>query len=317
MGYNISDVGGEAINGVDQWEATLDLSSSSATTVSGDFDVVSIINGNNLGDATDGYVFSGLSDPSLATLTFDTTTGEYTFTVDWTAVIATGSDQVVSFTVTGTSGGNSDTDTVSVNLLICVVRGTRIETRKGQVKVEDLAVGDMVRTLDGAYQPIRWVGSRKVTRAELKADKSLRPVRIKAGTMGDGMPRRDLRVSPQHRLLLNDWRAQLLFGEEQVLVAAKSLTNDSSIRVDTQDQPVEYFHVLFDDHQIMFTEGLATESFHPGRYVMDALSRAVREELLALFPNLECDTGYGKLARLSLKPWEANVLLNSAAPGGS
>ena len=140
MGYNISDVGGETSGGVDVWTATLDLDLSSATTVSGDFDVVSLFNGANLGDATDGYVFSALSNPALGSLVFDTVTGTYTFTVDWSAVIATGSDQVISFTVTGTSGANSDTDTVQITLLICVTRGTLIDTPHGPVPVEDLHV---------------------------------------------------------------------------------------------------------------------------------------------------------------------------------
>ncbi len=309
MGYNISDVGGETSGGVDVWTATLDLDLSSATTVSGDFDVVSLFNGANLGDATDGYVFSALSNPALGSLVFDTVTGTYTFTVDWSAVIATGSDQVISFTVTGTSGANSDTDTVQITLLICVTRGTLIDTPHGPVPVEDLAPGDLVRTLDHGDQQVRWIGCRAVTRPELQADPSLRPVTFRPGAL-DLQLSQPLQVSPQHRMLIQGWRAELLFGADQVLVPAKSLTDDRHVQRDHSCAPVEYFHLLFDQHEIIFTNGLPTESFHPGQYALDGMADDTRDELLRLFPELN-GTGVGPTARMSLKPWEGAVLCPS------
>lgn len=268
MGYNISDIGGQATDGVDVWNATLDLNDPGATTVSGDFDVVSLVSGASQGEATDGYSFSALSNPAFGTLTSNTTDGTYTFTVDKTAVFATGSDQVVSFTVTGTSGGNVDDDTVFITILICVARGTRIDTPNGAVAVEDLDVGDLVSTMDGPAQTVRWIGSRRISTAELQADGSMWPVRIKAGALGDQTPRRDLLVSPQHRIFLEDWRAELLFGAAQVLAPGKSLINDSAIRRDRSVPELEYFHLLFDRHEIIFTEGAPTESFQPGPYAM-------------------------------------------------
>jgi hypothetical protein len=312
MGYNISDVGGEVTDGVDQWNGTLDLSLSNATTISGDFDVVRLSDGANLGEATNGYSFSALSDPTLGSLAYNTTDGTWTFTVNWSAVIATGSDQVISFTVTGRSGSNSDTDTVNLTLVICVARGTRIDTPRGPVKVERLRPGDLVQTLDGPARPVRWIGSRVVTAEELERDPSLRPVRITAGALGKGAPRRDLVMSPQHRVLLEDWRAQLMFGEAQVLAPAKSLVNDGPIRVDHGMSEVEYFHILFDDHEIIVTEGLATESFHPGTTAMRGLADAVRSELIRLFPELDRADGYGPSARPVLKGWESRVLHSPA-----
>ncbi len=315
MGYNIRDVGGEtapSVGGFGDWTATLDLSLSGATTISGDFNVVPLFGAP--GEATDGYVFSALSDPTLGTLVWDAADGTYTFTVDWAAVIATGSDQVISFVVTGTSGTSSDSDTVTIDLLICVVRGTCIETPRGPMAVEDLRCGDLILVLDGAPQPIRWIGSRAVSQDELTADPSLRPVRFRVGALGQDLPKRDLRVSPQHRVYLQDWRAQLLFGENQVLVTAKSLINDFSICVERFKSDVEYFHILFDDHQIMFTEGVATESFHPGAYTMRGLAGPTRQELLTLFPQLSVENGYGSVARPTLKSWETRVLMNDPYP---
>ncbi len=307
MGYNIEDVGGQTTDVGGNWNATLDLTVSGATTVSGDFQVISVF-GTDLGEATNGYSFSALSNPTLGTLVSNATTGTFTFTVNWAAVKATGSDQVISFTVTGTSGTNTDTDIVTINLLICVARGTMIDTVKGQIAVEDLVRGDLVTTMDGDPKPVRWVGSRKVTGAELQADPTLRPVRISRNALGKGMPRNDLLVSPQHRIFLQDWRAQLMFGEEQVLVPAKGLINDQTIRSDRDRDEIEYFHILFDEHQIIYTEGLATESFQPGKYTISELSEPVRDELFRLFPKLQQTGTYSDAARPSLRPWEARML---------
>lgn len=310
--YNISDTGGQVTDGVDQWRGTLDLKLPNSSMISGDFNVVNPNNGNILGEA-DKYQFSALSNPSYGTLWFNTKNGQWRFRPDWDVIRGTGSDQVVSFTVTGTNGGNSDTDTVTINLLICVARGTRIATPRGEVPVEDLLPGDLVNTIDGPAQPVRWVGSRVVHRDEMAANPALCPVRIRAGALGPDLPRRDLLVSPQHRILLEDWRAQLMFGEGQVLVPAKALTNDCSIRLEQGADGVEYFHVLFDDHQIMLTEGLPTESFQPQSFALNGMDRAVRDELLMLFPDLAQRDGYGDSARLSLRPWEAKLLLQKAA----
>lgn len=307
MGYNISDVGGQTTGGPNNWDATLDLTQSAASTVSGDFDVVNIFFGNQ-GEATNGYTFSALSNPSFGTLVHNDVTGTYTFTADWDAIRATGANQIVSFTVTGRSGGQSNTDTVRISLLICVARGTQIDTVQGPVAVEDLRNGDRVRTLDGPPQAVRWVGARKVLADELARDPSMYPIRIEPGALGEGRPCRPLLVSPQHRIYFQDWRAQLLFGEDQVLVPAQSLVNDHSIRRDRSVDEVEYFHILFDTHQIIFTDGAPTESFHPGAYALGALDPQVRAELFKLFPEFLDGLGYGDSARTVLRPWEGGLL---------
>ncbi len=313
MGYDIQDLGGETGGGVDIWTATLDLSDPSATTVSGDFDVVPLFGSPT--EATDGYTFSAVSDPTYGTLTYNTTDGTYTFTVDRDAVIESGSDQVVSFTVTGQSGSSSDTDTVVITILICVARGTLIDTPDGPVPVETLAKGDMVTTLDRGPQPVRWVGSRKVTRADMAADPSKCPVRIRRDALGKNNPDQDLLVTQNHRIYLEDWRAELLFGDPQVLVPAKSLLNDSSIFRDRSVTSIEYFHVLFDDHNVIYTNGAPTESLHPGLYLVSTLSEDSRDELLRLLPELEDPDAYGTTARHGLKLWEARLLFGDEERG--
>ena len=121
----------------------------------------------------------------------------------------------------------------------------------------------------------------------------LAPILIRKGALGND---RDLRVSPQHRMLLQGWQAEMLFGEEEVLATAKSLVNDHSILRDEGGE-VEYFHMLFDTHEIIYAEGAPSESFHPGEQGWKTLDQGTRDEILTLFPEL---SGFTNLFLLCL-----------------
>lgn len=84
----------------------------------------------------------------------------------------------------------------------CFTRGTRIATPRGEVLVEDLWVGYTVYTRDHGAQVLRWVGRRDLSLADLIVSPQLRPVRIAKGALGQGLPLRDMKVSPQHRMLI-------------------------------------------------------------------------------------------------------------------
>ena len=191
--------------------------------------------------------------------------------------------------------------------LICFAAGTHIRTLQGDVEVQTLQIGDKVLTRDNGYQEIRWIGKTKVPGKD-----NFAPVVIKQGTFGNT---RDLVVSPQHRILISDWRAELMFGTFDVLVPATHLLNVDGVYTDTREE-VEYVHVLFDEHEIIFSEGMPTESFHPGDYSVSGLADETRKELFALFPELEVETSsYGPSARLSLKRAEAVYLLDEMSKG--
>ncbi|OYU17762.1 MAG: hypothetical protein CFE34_14120 [Rhodobacteraceae bacterium PARR1] len=184
--------------------------------------------------------------------------------------------------------------------VVCFTRGTRILTAEGERRIETLAPGDMVKTLDHGYQPIRWIGSMAVA-----AVGKLAPILIEAGVLGNHSP---LRVSAQHRMLLSGWEAELLYDAAEVLVAAKMLVNDRTIRRD-EGGMVEYFHILFDGHEVVFAEGAPSESFHPGQVGFGAMAEEARQEILSLFPALATDgpNAYGPSARRSLTAMEAVV----------
>lgn len=216
-----------------------------------------------------------------------------------------GDTETVAFTYTVQDGlGHTDTAQVTIKSIPCFVAGTLIRTPEGERAVEDLRPGDLVETQDDGPQPLRWIGKRRV-----EARGALAPIRIKAGTFGN---HRSLMVSPQHRVLVRDVLAELLFGEREVLVAAKDLVNDRSVRA-VEGGTVEYVHLLFDDHQIVFSEGLATESFLPGPQTTRLFERPIVEEICAIFPEIdpESGAGYGPAARRTLIGHEARVLMRA------
>lgn len=191
--------------------------------------------------------------------------------------------------------------------------GTMIDVFGGHKPVEDLQIGDMVRTKDNGYQPVRWIASRTLSAADFAATPSLRPIHIRAGALGEAKPTRDLRVSQQHCVLLDDWRCELLFGEDEVLAPARALLNDSTVTVDRSDNEVTYHHFMFDQHEIVYANGVESESFHPAFSGTEDLDAAKRAELFQLFPELEADTlSYGQTARTTLKGYEVDLLMAGA-----
>ena len=185
------------------------------------------------------------------------------------------------------SNENGTTDTAFVTVdVTCFARGTRIETPRGAVAVEDLRAGDLVLTRDRGAQPLRWVGSSRVDGGTLASTPRLRPIRIRAGALGQHAPAQDLLVSPQHRILVRSKIAQRMFGAAEVLVAAKQLVLLDGIDVAEDLAEVEYFHLLFDRHEVVISNGAETESLYTGPQALRSVGPAARQEILDLFPQL-------------------------------
>jgi hypothetical protein len=197
---------------------------------------------------------------------------------------------------------NSTQATVTSLGPACFVRGTRIETPKGLRRIEDLRAGDLVVTKDHGPQAVRWSGFTTVA-----GDGIWAPIRFAPGTLGNA---RALLVSPQHRVLLGGWQSALYYGEDEILVSAKHLINGKAVR-QVMRETVDYFHLLFDCHEVIYSEGAATESFHPGDTVMQD-NPEIREEVLALFPELAVVGNLWPTARRVLRGQEAGVILIAA-----
>lgn len=196
------------------------------------------------------------------------------------------------------------------NVIPCFTPGTRIATPTGERRVEDLSVGDRVITRDNGIQEIRWIGKRAMSGQELATAEHLRPVLIRQGALGKGLPERDMLVSPQHRVLMATDKTELYFNESEVLVAAKHLTDMDGIDIVEVSQTT-YIHVMFDQHEVILSDGTWTESFQPGDQTLASMGDAQRAEILDLFPELGTVVGLEAYvaARRSLKKHEARLLM--------
>lgn len=174
----------------------------------------------------------------------------------------------------------------TVALAVCFTRNTRIRTRTGDVTVHCLQLGQEVLTLDNGYQPIRWIGSRQLGTVDLLLKPALRPIRIQAGALGPRQPENDLVVSPQHRVLVRSAIARRMFGVEEVLVAAKHLLEIPGVEIVDDLKPVEYWHFMFDRHEVVFAEMAPVESLYAGREALRSVSPAAKQEIMTLFPAL-------------------------------
>ncbi|MEJ2031177.1 MAG: Hint domain-containing protein, partial [Maritimibacter sp.] len=203
--------------------------------------------------------------------------------------------------------------------VICFARGTRIVTPRGEVEIQNLKVGDKVLTLDNGFKPIRWIGHRKLEAEALDAVPKLRPIRIRAGALDNDLPVRDLVVSPQHRVLYRSPHAELMFGTHEVLLAARQLLDLEGVSVEREAREVEYWHFLFDRHEIVFAEGAASESLFTGVEALKSLSPEAREEIFALFPELAADEETRKpvLARPMVNGAVARLLVSVNGRGNT
>ncbi|MGY6549806.1 MAG: Hint domain-containing protein [Roseinatronobacter sp.] len=190
----------------------------------------------------------------------------------------------------------------------CFVAGTLIDTASGRKPVEALQPGDMVLTRDHGYLPLAWVGQRHVSAAQIADVTDFAPVLIKAGALGLNQPERDTRVSPSHRVLVCGPRAELLFGETEVLVPAGHLVGQPGITRDFD--AVTYVHIMFEQHQIVLGDGMWSESFQPADHALDGLGAEQRDEIFALFPALADQPARAAYAtaRMTLKAHETRLL---------
>ena len=167
-----------------------------------------------------------------------------------TIVSQTGTEQIL--TITGARNlvlSASADGSVLLGEAPCFAAGTRIDTPHGGVAVEDLRAGERVSLAAGGSAVVRWVGHRRVDLRRHPQPEAARPVRVRADAFGPGLPRRDLRLSPEHALLLGG-----------VLVPVHVLVDGDAVAQETPER-VTYHHVELEHHDVLLAEGLPAESY--------------------------------------------------------
>ncbi|MDV7143541.1 Hint domain-containing protein [Tropicimonas sp. TH_r6] len=184
-----------------------------------------------------------------------------------------------SLTLEGVDACTLDRPTLHQMGIPCFTSGTMILTPRGEVPIETLRPGDLVQTLDNGAQTVLWIGQRRLSRRELLQHPNLMPIRIRCGALGN---RRDLLVSPQHCLITTP------DGAEPCMARATHLARQGGpgFRVARGVREVSYIHLLFERHQIVLTEGMASESFYPGPMALATLDGRTISEIGVLFPGL-------------------------------
>jgi Ca2+-binding RTX toxin-like protein len=276
-------------------------------------DTIQVAQGDTVdgGDGDDTFILADLAEAGATSISIiggegDETAGD---TLRLTADI---NRNDILFTNTDTTaGGLGGTFTMAdgtlvtfseIENIICFTPGARILTQWGERPVESLRLGDMVVTRDHGLQPIRWIGKRTVPGLG-----DFAPVSIASSVMGGQAP---LVVSPQHRLLFTGYQAELLFGESEVLIAAKHMVNGRDVTISPRDA-VTYIHIMFDRHEIIYADGIGTESFYAGDMALGAIDAPAREELFTIFPELRTAPGHHRdTARSCLRRHEAQLLFS-------
>ncbi len=217
---------------------------------------------------------------------------------------------VVRDSITNATRAEADQRATGV---ICFTPGTMIATPWGPRDVASLKEGDKVQTRDNGSAEILWLGSRNVTGARLKALPELTPIRLRAGALEKDVPDEGLLVSPDHKMVLRGAKARALYNADEVLVTARDLIDDHRIIRDYSVKSVSYIHMMVPRHEIVFANGVATETFHPSSAALATMAQSDQNRLFDRMPDLRGDTdAFGPYARRVLTGSETALLRHYA-----
>jgi hypothetical protein len=193
--------------------------------------------------------------------------------------------------------------------VICFTPGTQIATPTGPRDIMSLMEGDTVQTQDNGAAEILWIGRRVITGARMEVHPHMRPVRFMEGALDRDVPDSGLLVSPDHRMVLRGPRARALFNADEVLVTARDLINDETIVTAHDVRNVVYIHMMLGQHEIVFANGVATETFHPASAALATLRPTEKARLLTRVPEINGNPmAYGGYARRKLSTSDAAIM---------
>ena len=244
-------------------------------------DIVAITEDTIVYGGIDGGSGQDLFVVPVGTVVYDNNNGTFTVEDGMTYTVDSGNIQLPS----GRWISYDDFESMGSSVP-CFTAGTLIETPDGPTPVENLSPGDLVLTMDRGPVALEWIGQRKLCALELMARPNLRPVRIPAGALGNGNPSTDLIVSPQHRVLVDSAISERMTGSAQILLPAVKLVGYAGIETVLPADGIHYVHIMCHGHEIVFSNGCATESLYLGRETIKALPQAAKQELAIIFPDI-------------------------------
>ena len=174
--------------------------------------------------------------------------GAYSFTPVDANQLAGGTHNI-NVTATDLAGNVSSATAKSLSV-VCYMSGTRLQTQNGWALVQDLQVGDLLKTVSGDVQPVVWLGESTIDCRRQQDKKNAYPVRIAQHAFGLNLPERDLYVSPLHSLYV-----------QGVMIPAIHLVNGLTVTQEQQETFVTYYHVELPQHNAVFAEGLPAETY--------------------------------------------------------
>lgn len=214
--------------------------------------------------------------------------------------------EVIEATEGPGSSGQAAINSADIAAPACFTPGTWIDTPGGPRRVETLRGGDWVQTLDRGPQSLIWVGQTAINSQDLFERADLRPIVIRQDAFGPGLPNKDMRVSPQHRVLITGAQAELYFGEPEVLAAAAHLVDGVNVVTDDSLTSVLYLHLQCANHEVLLSDGLASESYNPGALSVKSFSQAAQRRLETALPaRIACEGPSLDAARPLIKRHEA------------
>jgi Hint domain len=193
-------------------------------------------------------------------------------------------------------------------LPLCLSGDARVKVECGTCAARDICAGSRVMTQDHGAQAVLWVGKRIIDFAREPAMEDHRPIIFETGSVDGINPTAPIRLSPQHRVLIRGWRAELYFAERSILVPARALVNNTTIRVDTESPTVEYVHLLFRKHEVIWADDLPVESLFLGEIAMGVAGAALEREIFDIFPELKPVAERMRMARPAVRMRDARVL---------
>jgi hypothetical protein len=233
-----------------------------------------LLEGNSISLA-DGQAISNFNDGDTIELEGFTATSD-SFVAGSGLILGNGiANETLGFTGNFTNESFTVTDVaLGTEILLCYLRGTKISTPAGELPVEALRIGDELVTFFSGVQKIKWIGRQTFKARFVQNSRDRLPVRIAAGALGRGLPKRDLSISPGHSMFLG--------GR---LVLAKSLINGITITQGPTTEDINYYLIEFETHDCVQAEGVWSESFADGPGLRNAFHNAA--EFFALYPRYQ------------------------------